>query len=100
MFIDCKHERKHMVWSRVSNYAEPLSVRQLRYQCLDCGQQVGGAQRHSLASPDTPDIDVDRLKRATQVHHTTYKHVGNEFLWELRAICDECHDRFHEDGNQ
>jgi len=32
---------------------------------------------------------------ATQVHHLTYKHVGKEFLWELRAICEECHDRIH-----
>jgi 5-methylcytosine-specific restriction endonuclease McrA len=33
--------------------------------------------------------------RATQVHHTTYDHAGNEFLWELVAVCDECHERFH-----
>lgn len=32
---------------------------------------------------------------ATQVHHLTYKHVGREFLWELRAVCEECHDRIH-----
>jgi hypothetical protein len=36
-------------------------------------------------------------RRATQVHHLTYKHVGDEFLWELRAICNECHDRIHEE---
>ena len=33
--------------------------------------------------------------RATQVHHTTYEHVGDEFLWELRAVCDDCHSRIH-----
>jgi hypothetical protein len=33
---------------------------------------------------------------ATQVHHLTYAHVGNEFLWELVAICDDCHERYHE----
>lgn len=32
---------------------------------------------------------------ATQVHHLTYKHVFHEFLFELVAICDECHDRAH-----
>lgn len=32
---------------------------------------------------------------AAQVHHVTYKHVGNEFLWELRAICNNCHERIH-----
>lgn len=38
--------------------------------------------------------------KATQVHHTTYKHVGNELLWELRAICDACHDRCHDEKAQ
>lgn len=29
---------------------------------------------------------------AVQVHHTTYVHVKNEPLWELRAICEDCHE--------
>lgn len=33
--------------------------------------------------------------RATQVHHLTYEHVGAELLWELVAICDECHALAH-----
>lgn len=33
--------------------------------------------------------------RATQVHHLTYEHWQQEFLWELVAICDECHERIH-----
>lgn len=32
-----------------------------------------------------------------QVHHLTYKHVGNEFLWELVAVCNQCHDRAHQE---
>jgi 5-methylcytosine-specific restriction endonuclease McrA len=35
-------------------------------------------------------------RRATQVHHLTYTHVFNEFLWELVALCDECHSRVHD----
>ena len=34
---------------------------------------------------------------ATDVHHLTYAHVGQEFLWELRAVCRDCHDRLHPD---
>jgi 5-methylcytosine-specific restriction endonuclease McrA len=37
-----------------------------------------------------------RAARAVQVHHLTYAHVKNEFLWELVAVCKACHDRFHE----
>jgi len=37
-----------------------------------------------------------RQRRATQVHHLTYDHVTNEFLWELVAICNECHARVHD----
>ena len=32
---------------------------------------------------------------ATQVHHATYQHLGDEFLWELRGLCRDCHRRFH-----
>lgn len=32
-----------------------------------------------------------------EVHHLTYEHVGNEFLFELVAICSACHDRLHEE---
>ena len=34
--------------------------------------------------------------KATQVHHTTYRHAGNEPLWELRAICGSCHEKLTE----
>lgn len=30
-----------------------------------------------------------------QVHHLSYAHVGFEFLFELVALCDPCHQRIH-----
>ena len=33
--------------------------------------------------------------RATQVHHLTYAHRGDELLWELVSVCDECHKKAH-----
>jgi hypothetical protein len=36
-----------------------------------------------------------RERRATEIHHLTYRHVTNEFCWELVAICDACHTRVH-----
>lgn len=32
------------------------------------------------------------VQQATEVHHTTYAHVGNEMLWELAGVCGACHD--------
>jgi 5-methylcytosine-specific restriction endonuclease McrA len=61
-----------------------------------------------LTSPEWINKRIVVLKRAggicegcsehaaTQVHHLTYAHVGNEFLFELVAVCDECHDKLHE----
>jgi hypothetical protein len=36
------------------------------------------------------------LRAATQVHHLTYQHIFSEFLFELVAVCDECHLRLHD----
>ena len=36
-----------------------------------------------------------RSNTATQVHHLTYDHWKCEFLWELVAICDDCHALAH-----
>lgn len=40
-----------------------------------------------------------RRGRAAQVHHLTYLHLGDEFLWELVAVCLDCHKRAHPDKN-
>jgi hypothetical protein len=34
-------------------------------------------------------------RKATQVHHKTYAHIQDEFMFELIAVCDECHQRLH-----
>ena len=36
-----------------------------------------------------------RKRTAKEVHHLSYAHVGQEFLFELVALCKECHDRWH-----
>lgn len=37
-----------------------------------------------------------RKQSASDVHHLTYKHIGNEFLFELVGLCRDCHTRWHE----
>ena len=36
---------------------------------------------------------------ATEVHHLTYTHVGNELAFQLVAVCDACHKVCHGDDN-
>jgi RNase P subunit RPR2 len=36
-----------------------------------------------------------RKAPATSVHHLHYRDAGEEFLWQLVAICDVCHERYH-----
>lgn len=36
-----------------------------------------------------------RNDEATDVHHLTYAHAGDEFLFELVALCAPCHERIH-----
>lgn len=36
---------------------------------------------------------------ATEVHHLSYAHWGQEFLFELVALCGDCHDRIHAKGD-
>lgn len=36
-----------------------------------------------------------RKQNADQVHHLTYAHMGNELLFELAAVCEECHRKLH-----
>jgi hypothetical protein len=38
-----------------------------------------------------------RVRRATQAHHLTYKHVFHEPLFDLVAVCTVCHEALHAD---
>lgn len=38
--------------------------------------------------------------RATEVHHLTYDHVEHEFLFELVALCHDCHDRITQNAQR
>lgn len=63
-----------------------------------------------LASPEWQARRAKVLKRcggvcegcgdapATEVHHTTYEHVTEEFLFELLGLCHACHKRIHAEG--
>jgi 5-methylcytosine-specific restriction endonuclease McrA len=41
-----------------------------------------------------------RKAKSTQVHHMDYRDVGAEFLWQLVAICEPCHIRYHSEEDK
>lgn len=54
--------------------------------------------RRALVLRRAQDVCEGCLRRpAVMVHHLTYAHVGDELLFELRAICATCHEKCHED---
>jgi hypothetical protein len=69
-------------WTRYNAYLQKAEWRDIRVRvfkraggvCEGCGQT-----------------------RPTQIHHRSYDHVFHEFLFELVAVCDGCHNRLHED---
>jgi 5-methylcytosine-specific restriction endonuclease McrA len=56
---ECEHSSRSLVWVPVGTPG--FSTRQLRYQCHDCFEFLGSFQRHTLACPDTPQIDPNTL---------------------------------------
>lgn len=38
-----------------------------------------------------------RKQRASEVHHLSYEHVGEEYIFELVSLCTECHGKLTED---
>ncbi len=35
------------------------------------------------------------VRDANQVHHVSYRHIFDEFLWDLVAVCEVCHEKAH-----
>ncbi len=68
-------------WSWYSSYLESPEWRQRRRMVLE---RCGGV------------CEACRVAEATEVHHTSYAHVGREPLWELRGVCAPCHEAITE----
>jgi hypothetical protein len=76
-------------------------VERLKTQCREQYQRYLQtpewlARRELVLERENRICEGCRSRSATEVHHATYDHIGNEFLFELVALCRACHDRFHE----
>jgi hypothetical protein len=68
---------------RVDNYGEYLSSDLWAQMRMKVIQRAGGICEGCLERP------------AIEVHHLSYEHIGNEFLFELVAVCKHCHEAIH-----
>lgn len=65
--------------------------------------------RAYIASPEWKSLRAKVMKRcggvcegcgeraAVEVHHLTYRHFMQEFLFELVGLCGPCHERYHKE---
>jgi hypothetical protein len=37
---------------------------------------------------------------ASEIHHISYWHIGDECLWDLRAVCRSCHSKVSKFGGK
>lgn len=95
--------------NRRSDERQSILLRIARQQYAERGRFTQGYKTH-LASDAWKAKRSLVLKRcggicegcgteqATEVHHLTYRHLGNEFLFELLGLCHHCHDRITEEN--
>lgn len=73
------HGRDTAEWRR--QHAEYLLTPRWKHKCDLVKKRAGGLCEGCLEAP------------ATEVHHLTYKHWRDELLFELVALCRDCHER-------
>ena len=83
-----RQERDREWWERYTDYLEGAEWQRKRTLVLArdqnrCQARMDGCQMW-----------------ATQVHHLTYRHVFNEPLFDLVAVCTACHDQLHNQADE
>lgn len=56
-------------------------------------------KRRAVLQRDAGVCQGCQQRKASQVHHISYAHVGDELLFELVALCHDCHRRSHDHMN-
>lgn len=99
------NEKRLAYWQQLESQRTQIQVRDKEREALEWRRRYDA----HLLSPEWAELRRRVFSRAAglcegcrrrppvQVHHLTYEHMGNEFLWELAAVCLECHRRVHAD---
>jgi hypothetical protein len=77
-------------------YASLWKLRQSLYRVyVTEGSPEWHCRRRAALARDNYTCTICGTRRATQVHHITYAHLGNEPLEDLQSVCEECHSDLH-----
>lgn len=107
--VDVVSERGHLNGMRDWDDGSLPTVKAARFDAGNAIERFVDTReyREYLASPEWKrrrQKVIDRAKGicegcltqgAEQVHHRTYAHFRNEFAFELLALCEDCHRRWH-----
>jgi len=74
---------RHALQGRGADWGETYMV----YRQTDKWQ----SKRDAVLERDDYICQACRHRRATEVHHRTYDHIGSEPLFDLLAVCSPCH---------
>ena len=66
-----------------------------QYEGYITGSQEWQQRRRLVLERARSLCEACLLKPATQVHHVNYDSLYAEVLFDLRAVCSECHKRIH-----
>lgn len=93
------YEQKEPLEQKYKNIAWERHEREVGQQRYDYTVYINSpkwkAIRQLVLERDNHICQGCRKNKATQVHHLTYDHFGDELLWELVSVCRRCHERCH-----
>lgn len=96
---DKKHNNRNFLYEKLNEYKSDdyntiNFLEDLKYQKYLKSEQWQ-EKRKAVLQRDNYRCTGCGIVRATEVHHLTYAHKYDEFLFELTSLCSECHRKFH-----
>ena len=90
-------EKRKKAWDQIK--AAAIAKRKAEYDAyLD--SPAWGAKRQKVIERAGGICEGCRERKAVQAHHKTYDHIFEEFLFELVAVCRQCHTRVHPEASR
>ena len=83
-----------VISARLQRREQQQVERRLEYEAYLCSPEWAD-RRRLVMERERGNCQGCQSRRAVDVHHRTYAHCTDEFLFELVALCRQCHERLH-----